>query len=130
MPSRAVSIQNWKGGWNMFVRVFDKANSRYYKSLVYGLVNRGYFEQAIVIDPYANCFRSVRYLEREDPLPGYEVIQEERTGWITAAPQVLNQINLHRIFQCFVNISMVMNDCRCTNTIQLLKIKILNISRR
>ena len=96
MPSRAVSIQNWKGGWNMFVRVFDKANSRYYKSLVYGLVNRGYFEQAIVIDPYANCFRSVRYLEREDPLPGYEVIQEERTGWITAAPQVLNEINLHR----------------------------------
>lgn len=80
----------------MFVRVFDKVNNRYYKSLVYGLVNRGFFEQAIVVNPDTNCFELVHYLERNDPVPGYEVIQPERKGWITSDTKELTEINLHR----------------------------------
>jgi hypothetical protein len=81
----------------MFVRVSDKIKNRYYKSLVYGLVNRGFFEQAIVINPYTKCFELVHYLEKADPFPVpiYEVIQPERTGWITASPADLIKMNLH-----------------------------------
>lgn len=81
----------------MFVRVSDKTNNRYYKSLVYGLVNRGFFEQAIVINPYTKCFELVHYLEKTDPFPVpiYEVIQPERNGWITASSTDLIKINLH-----------------------------------
>ena len=81
----------------MFVRVSDKMNNRYYKSLVYGLVNRGFFEQAIVIDPFTKCFELVHYLEKADPfpVPVYEVIQPERNGWITAGSADLIKLNLH-----------------------------------
>ena len=80
----------------MFVRVSDKANNRYYKSLVYGLLNRGFFEQAIVINPYTNCFELVHYLEKADPfpIPIYEVIQSEKSGWIIASTADLLKLNL------------------------------------
>lgn len=93
----------------MFVRVSDKANHRYYKSLVYGLVNRGFFEQAIVINPYTGCYELVSYLEKADPgsvpadlkktdpfpVPVYEIIQPDRTGWVTAGVADLLRLNLH-----------------------------------
>ena len=81
----------------MFVRVFDKANNRHYKSLVYGLVNRGFFEQAIVINPYTNCFELVHYLEKADPfpIPVYEVIQSEKSAWRPATVADLLKLDLH-----------------------------------
>ena len=81
----------------MFVRVSDKTNNRYYKSLVYGLINRGFFEQAIVINPYTNCFELVSYLEKAHPfpVPNYEVIQPEKGGWMTATAADLLKRNLH-----------------------------------
>lgn len=32
----------------MFVRTIDKERNRYYKSMVYGLINTGYYEQAVL----------------------------------------------------------------------------------
>ena len=51
----------------MFVRVSDKINNRFYKSLVYGTVNQGYYEQAIVINPYTNRFELIgKYIAGND----------------------------------------------------------------
>ena len=81
----------------MFVRVSDKANNRFYKSQVYGLVNCGLSEQAIVRNPYTNCFQLVHYFEKADSffIPIYEVIQPERNGWIRASAADLIKLNLH-----------------------------------
>lgn len=69
----------------MFVRVFDKENDRYYKSIVYALVGIGYYEQAIVVNPFTECFELVEYLEKTKPFPKplYEVIQPQRNTWVT-----------------------------------------------
>lgn len=78
----------------MFVRVYDQDSGRYYKSIVYGLIDCGFFEQAIVVDPYANCFKLVHYLQKADPFPIaiYEVIQPDRKDWGTSQ---LSPDNLH-----------------------------------
>jgi hypothetical protein len=48
----------------MFVRVYDKPNSRYYKSIVYGTINVGWFLQYIVLNSLENCFELVEYLDK------------------------------------------------------------------
>jgi len=48
----------------MFVRVYDKPNSRYYKSIVYGTIGVGWFLQYIVLNPLENCFELVEYLDK------------------------------------------------------------------
>lgn len=47
-----------------------------------------------MINPYTNCFELVRYLEKDDPVPGYEMIRPERKDWIIAQGKVLSEINL------------------------------------
>lgn len=67
----------------MFVRVFDKAQNRYYKSMVYASVNSGWFAQYIVHDPHAQCFALVDYLDKAQNPPKalVEVIQPDREGF-------------------------------------------------
>ena len=56
----------------------------YYKSIVYGLVNIGYYEQAILFNPYINCYELVDYLDKEskDLTPIYQLINDKRENWI------------------------------------------------
>ena len=80
----------------MFVRVWDKAQDRYYKSVVYALVQHGWFEHAVVYNPYTNCFEHVRYLEGKGNSirPNFEVIQTERNGWVDAGQEALRRAGL------------------------------------
>jgi hypothetical protein len=48
----------------MYVRINDISNKRFYKSIVYGLINTGYYEQAIVFNTYSQCFELVDYLNK------------------------------------------------------------------
>ena len=68
----------------MFVRVYDKERKKYYKSMVYGLLNIGYYEQAILFNPYTNSFECVEYFdkEKEDPYPYYECINNRTDDWV------------------------------------------------
>ncbi|MDU6986457.1 MAG: hypothetical protein E6371_18825 [Terrisporobacter othiniensis] len=72
-------------GDKMFVRVYDKLEKRYYKSMVYGLINSGYYEQAILFNPYINKFELVEYIDKDtqelDTL--YECINSNTSEWIT-----------------------------------------------
>lgn len=55
----------------MFVRVFDKKHGRYYKSIVYGKIDTGYFEKYVVLNPFTNSFEAVDYLLKdEEPFTG------------------------------------------------------------
>ena len=68
----------------MFVRVFDKADGRYYKSMVYCAVEQGYFRQYVVIDPVTDCFVLVDYLDKTgEPTPLVELIQRDSPDWVT-----------------------------------------------
>lgn len=69
----------------MFVRAYDKQGNTYYKSMVYALINTGYYEEAIVFNPMTEAFELVRYLERRNGqlTPLYEVINNSRSGWVT-----------------------------------------------
>ena len=70
----------------MFVRVFDQSENRYYKSIVYGIVNIGYDECAILLNPYRQAFELVDYFQKAEqtmPLtPMYEVINADTTDWV------------------------------------------------
>lgn len=59
-----------------FVRAFDEKLNKYYKSFKYALINAGYYEQAILFNPYSNCFELVDYLDKttSDLKPLYEHI--------------------------------------------------------
>ena len=63
----------------MFVRVYDKLNSRCYKSIVYGTINVGWFLQYIVLNPLDNCFELVEYLDKsiKPAKPLVETIQRD-----------------------------------------------------
>lgn len=60
----------------VYVRAFDKKLKKYYKSFKYALINAGYFEQAILFNPYSNCFELVDFLDKStsDLKPLYEHI--------------------------------------------------------
>lgn len=79
----------------MFVRVFDKKIKKYYKSMVYGLINTGYYEQAILFNPYMNCFELVEYLDKESKelRPLYEWINTEYVGWVSYDKAFLLKLN-------------------------------------
>lgn len=68
----------------MFVRVNDKKNNRYYKSIVYAIISTGWFEKYIVINPYLNTFELVEHLDKsERPAKAMvEVIQNNCDGFI------------------------------------------------
>lgn len=76
----------------MFVRAWDKESGTYYKSMVYGLINTGYYEQAILFHPNRNTFELIDYFDKGTvngeqqnflPVPLYEWINQERVNWVT-----------------------------------------------
>lgn len=69
----------------MFARAYDKLEKRYYKSMVYGLINSGYYEQAILFNPYISKFELVEYFDKDIPELNtlYECINSNTSEWIT-----------------------------------------------
>ncbi len=63
----------------MFVRVFDKKNNTYYKSMVYSTLGVGWFLQYLVLNPATDAFELVDYLDKsqENAKPLVETIQLE-----------------------------------------------------
>lgn len=68
----------------MFVRVFDKEQNKYYKSIVYATVGIGWLLQYIVLNPYTHSFELVDYLDKqyEPAKPLVEIIQPDREGFV------------------------------------------------
>ena len=70
----------------MFVRVYDKAHKRYFKSVVYALLGTGYYEQAVVFDSENNRFVLTEYFDKDsdDLQPQYERINcADMENWVT-----------------------------------------------
>ncbi|MBE5736255.1 MAG: hypothetical protein E7356_02720 [Clostridiales bacterium] len=65
----------------MFVRVFDKENNLYYKSVVYGVIDSGYYEKYIVINPHTNNFELINYFDENSNVQ-IEKIQTQRIDWV------------------------------------------------
>lgn len=68
----------------MFVRAKDIKHNRFYKSMVYGLINIEYYEQAILFNPFTQCFELIDYLDKETKNlhPLYECINDNKSQWI------------------------------------------------
>lgn len=68
----------------MFVRVFDKKNNIYYKSIVYALLGKGWHEQYIVLNPNTRNFELVDYLDKQtNPTkPLVEKIQSNEENFV------------------------------------------------
>lgn len=68
----------------MFVRVFDKEQNKYYKSIVYATVGIGWFLQYIVLNPYTHSFELVDYLDKqyEPAKPLVEIIQPDHKEFV------------------------------------------------
>ena len=62
----------------MYARIYDKAQKKYYKSIVYCVFNYGYYRQYVVVNPYTGNFELVDYLDKsEDELKTLvEIIQD------------------------------------------------------
>lgn len=69
----------------MYVLVSGNQDCPPYKSMVYGLLNTGCYEQAIVINPYEKCFLLMDYLNKDTRqlTPRYQCINSCQNGWIT-----------------------------------------------
>jgi len=72
----------------MFARVFDKKTGFFYKSIIYGKLDTGYYERNIVYNPREDAFELVDYLDKENKdhsvlLPLIEVINSDRNEWVT-----------------------------------------------
>lgn len=76
----------------MLIRVFDRENNRYYKSIVYGVVND--LSDAIVLNPYTECFELAPHFDTSGILYGplYEIIQPERKEWVAGAAADLQKL--------------------------------------
>jgi hypothetical protein len=70
----------------MFVRVYDQRRKKYYKSIVYGIIDIGYYERHIVFNPVEEAYELVDYLNKntkELPTPLVEVISSDQEEWVT-----------------------------------------------
>lgn len=86
----------------MFARVFDKETGLFYKSIIYGRLDTGYYECDIVYNPRKVAFELVDYLDKENkggsiPRPLIEVINSDTSEWVTYAN--LNVVKLHHFFK-------------------------------
>ena len=69
-----------------YIRVFDKPNHRYYKSIVYCVMTvSGHTRQMVVLNPYTNCFELVGTWDETEkgPVLLAETIRMECDEWIT-----------------------------------------------
>ncbi len=69
----------------MFVRAYDKIHDIYYKSIVYGELNTGYYKKAILLNPRADIFVLVEFTDKSaKPIEFmYEIIDRDRRDWVT-----------------------------------------------
>ena len=70
----------------MFVRVYDKENNRYYKSMVYAVLGTGVFEKMIVIEPREAAFVMIDVSDKKDRLTYRllcETINPRKDGFVT-----------------------------------------------
>lgn len=86
----------------MFARVFDKKAGFFYKSIIYGKLDIGYYERNIVYNPREDAFELVDYLDKESKdksvlLPLIEVINSDRNEWVTY--DKVNVLKLNRFFK-------------------------------
>lgn len=82
----------------MFARVFDKKTGLFYKSIIYGKLDIGYYERNIVFNPKDEAFELVDYLDKENKdqgvlTPLIEVINSDRNGWVTYDKMSLLKLN-------------------------------------
>lgn len=68
----------------MFVRSYDEVEKKYYKSIVYGLIDSEEHNYAILFNPYINCFELVLYRDykRKDSEQLYECINSNTDDWV------------------------------------------------
>jgi hypothetical protein len=86
----------------MFARVFDKKTGLFYKSIIYGKLDIGYYERNIVYNPREHAFELVDYLDKESKDQGVlppliEVINSDRNEWVTY--DKVNVLKLNRFFK-------------------------------
>ena len=86
----------------MFARVFDKKTGFFYKSIIYGKIDIGYYERNIVYNPSEDTFELVDYLDKENKdqsvlMPLIEVINSDRNEWVTY--DKVNVLKLNRFFK-------------------------------
>lgn len=69
----------------MYARIFDKAQKRYYKSMIYCGINQGYYRQYVVLNPHTGNFELVDYLDKDSGSlsPLVEIIQDDQEGWVS-----------------------------------------------
>lgn len=69
----------------MYVRAYDKLEKRYYKSIVYGIINTGYYEQAILFNPFMKCYELIEYFDKDKEVlnPMNECINSNTGEWIS-----------------------------------------------
>lgn len=80
----------------MFVRAYDVRARKYYKSMVYALVDEGVFQQAVLYHPDLDSFvLQPRFCRDDEPSsrPLYEAIQSDRAGWAAARPEELTALH-------------------------------------
>ncbi|QVK18170.1 hypothetical protein KHQ81_00175 [Mycoplasmatota bacterium] len=68
----------------MYVRVYDLKNNRYYKSIVYGIVD-GYIKQFIVLNPFLNAFELVDYIDKRNKECNtfINMINPDKSEWVS-----------------------------------------------
>jgi len=69
----------------MYVRVFDKPNNRYYKSIAYCIIGQPWNRQYLVLNPNTNCFELVDAYNRteKESFPLVEHIQFHADDWVS-----------------------------------------------
>lgn len=86
----------------MFARMFDKKTGLFYKSIIYGKLDIGYYERNIVYNPKEDAFELVDYLDKESKDQGVlppliEVINSDRNEWVTY--DKVNVLKLNRFLK-------------------------------
>lgn len=96
----------------MFVRVFDKKQNIYYKSMVYATVGIGWFLQYIVLNPHTHSFELVDYLDKQyEPAKALvEIIQPDHKEFVVySGAQMLKYKHYCKINGCkFVDVKQMM----------------------
>ncbi|HHV32773.1 hypothetical protein [Caproiciproducens sp. LBM24188] len=84
----------------MFARVFDKKTGFYYKSIIYGKIDIGYYERNIVYNPREDAFELVDYLDKENKdsimlPPLIEIINSDTNNWVTYDKGKVLELNFY-----------------------------------
>ena len=72
-------------GGSMFVRVYDKDENSFFKSIVYGYFGEWYCREMIVFNPGTKCFQLIEnmYESGERVESSYEIINDNTEEWVS-----------------------------------------------